>query len=205
MLHSYKLHIFPSLGRRSITSVTHYHHNDITGGIQHTNQLRKASRGGQDLSNRWRRLENSVRQKAALSNKLEAFAEYDASVPKSSQSSTLVKTSAKPIQLFHGFEVPEEPSPPADDECCMSGCAVCVYDLYEESLEAYKEAVAGLRNSLSALHIPEAEWPAQIRPKESTSPSREGPRKEVILSAFEEMERRLAMQHQKEAEATASG
>ncbi|KIJ91882.1 hypothetical protein K443DRAFT_685677 [Laccaria amethystina LaAM-08-1] len=35
--------------------------------------------------------------------------------------------------------------PPADDECCMSGCAVCVYDLYEESLASYEDSITTLR------------------------------------------------------------
>lgn len=75
----------------------------------------------------------------------------------------------------------------------MSGCAVCVYDLYEESLSAYKASVENLRSVLSALSIPEHEWPARIRTR-STSPTSSGvgvKQREVVLSAFEEMERVL--------------
>lgn len=75
----------------------------------------------------------------------------------------------------------------------MSGCAVCVYDLHEESLEAYNEAVAALRGSLTARHIPTVEWPAHIQPKESAPKAGQDSRKGVILSAFEEMERKLAL------------
>lgn len=80
----------------------------------------------------------------------------------------------------------------------MSGCAVCVYDLYEETLEAYKEAVLSLRNSLSALHIPEDEWPSCIRQQSSSESSGLNKRKDVVLDAFEEMERKLKL---KEAQA----
>lgn len=77
----------------------------------------------------------------------------------------------------------------------MSGCAVCVYDLHGESLEAYNEAVAALRTSLSALGIPPAEWPAHIRPKENSASTDKltESRKGVIMDAFEEMERKLAL------------
>lgn len=70
----------------------------------------------------------------------------------------------------------------------MSGCAICVYDLHEEELKAYKEAVSSLRNSLSALHIPEDEWPSSIRQQSSSDK-----RKEMVLDAFEEMERALKL------------
>ena len=85
----------------------------------------------------------------------------------------------------------------------MSGCAVCVYDLHEEALKAYKEALASLRNSLSALHIPVDEWPSSIRQQSSSEPSRPDKRKEVVLNAFEEMERALKLKRQSEAEAQA--
>lgn len=75
----------------------------------------------------------------------------------------------------------------------MSGCAVCVYDLYEESLVAYKESLSSLKSSLSALKIPEWEWPQVVQ----TTPGQDegetnGKRKDnVTLSAFEELERSL--------------
>jgi len=33
--------------------------------------------------------------------------------------------------------MPEEPETPLPGECCMSGCRVCVYDLYEQNLNQY--------------------------------------------------------------------
>ncbi|KDR72489.1 hypothetical protein GALMADRAFT_749745 [Galerina marginata CBS 339.88] len=79
----------------------------------------------------------------------------------------------------------------------MSGCAVCVYDLYEESLEAYQNALSSLRTSLTALNIPDYEWPLSVQQKRSKnstgSRSESEMRKETVLSAFEEMERALAL------------
>jgi hypothetical protein len=78
-----------------------------------------------------------------------------------------------------------------------------VYDLYEETLEAYKEAILSLQNSLSALDIPEDEWPPSIRHQDSGEPSTLDKRKEVILNAFEEMEKALKLKQQLEVEARA--
>ena len=81
----------------------------------------------------------------------------------------------------------------------MSGCAVCVYDLYEETLNTYKEAISSLRNSLSELHIPEDEWPSSIRHPGSSEPTQ----KEMVLNAFEEMEKALKLKRQSEVETQA--
>lgn len=39
---------------------------------------------------------------------------------------------------------PKPPLPPREpelDECCGSGCVVCVFDRYEQELERYREAL----------------------------------------------------------------
>ena len=77
----------------------------------------------------------------------------------------------------------------------MSGCAVCVYDLYEESVEHYKQSISALRASLSAQNIPESEWPYRIQTRGPLSPEGALERKNTILSAFEEMERKLEAKH----------
>ncbi|KAH7921831.1 hypothetical protein BV22DRAFT_994447, partial [Leucogyrophana mollusca] len=148
--------------------------------------IKNPGRGGQNLSERFRRLENTIRGKDAFAKKISALSQT------LNEPSTSARLPGGP-QLeknttFSGFIIPEEPKPPADDECCMSGCAICVYDLYEDSLTAYKESVASLRSSLVASGIPEYEWPSNIR-----HPVKEPGEKKtnVSLSAFEEMERAL--------------
>ena len=37
---------------------------------------------------------------------------------------------------------PQPPEKPLPQECCESGCPVCVYDLYAEALEGYRQALA---------------------------------------------------------------
>lgn len=53
------------------------------------------------------------------------------------------KVLAPPLQDLEDFykpdPMPDEPDYPTPDECCGSGCRVCVYDLYEQNLENYKK------------------------------------------------------------------
>ena len=40
---------------------------------------------------------------------------------------------------------PQPPEKPLPQECCESGCPICVYDLYAEALEEYRRALAEWR------------------------------------------------------------
>ncbi|KIJ91889.1 hypothetical protein K443DRAFT_114428 [Laccaria amethystina LaAM-08-1] len=156
-------------------------------------RLKKPSRGGRNLSERYRTLERALRGKEAFARGKE---ELDHHVPVISISVEDTNPKKESVETFHGFVVPQEPKPPADDECCMSGCAVCVYDLYEESLASYEDSIITLRKSLGALGILQDTWPLNVRPdvEQSTPESRKG----VILNAFEEMERKLKEKREKE-------
>jgi len=187
--------ILPTPQTRSITSRSTK--DEIT-------RLKKPSRGGRNLYERYRALERALRGKEAFARGKGELAHH---VPVISISVEDTNPKKESVETFHGFVVPQEPKPPADDgvlplnnpypdifinhttECCMSGCTVCVYDLYEESLASYEDSIAALRKSLGALGIPPDMWPPNVRPdvEKSTPESRKG----VILNAFEEMERKL--------------
>ncbi|KDQ60398.1 hypothetical protein JAAARDRAFT_191782 [Jaapia argillacea MUCL 33604] len=156
-------------------------------------------RGGQNLTERYHRLEKSLREKAALTQQIREIPVEGTVVTSPTPSAPSVVLRGKQPKTFRGFVVPEEPRPPSDDECCMSGCAICVYDLYEDSLTAYKSSIESLRTSLSTLKIPEQEWPIEVR---TPSGQVEAPMAErttnVALSAFEEMERRLAEKRERD-------
>ncbi|KAG2129339.1 hypothetical protein BD769DRAFT_1455863 [Suillus cothurnatus] len=154
------------------------------------NYWNNRSRGGQNLTERYRRLENTLRRENAITKQISevSLGVEDASKTRSSPLTSFSHYGAQnPPNTIAGFVIPEEPIPPSDEECCMSGCAICVYDLYEESLEAYKESIVALRLSLSALSIPDSEWPDRVRTNTPTAKKKQ----EVILDAFEEMERQL--------------
>lgn len=76
----------------------------------------------------------------------------------------------------------------------MSGCAVCVYDLYDESLAAYRESIAKVTATLNSMGVPESEWPNGLKSKGVE------PKKDVTLTVFEQME--LAMERRKQERLT---
>ncbi|KAK7034670.1 hypothetical protein VNI00_012312 [Paramarasmius palmivorus] len=98
------------------------------------------------------------------------------------------------VKTFKGLVIPVKPKEPASDECCMSGCAVCVYDLYDESLQAYHESVVKLKATLTNMGVSEAEWPVGLRSGDEKERKRDNP----TMSAFEEMERLLREKKEKE-------
>ncbi|KAJ3717575.1 hypothetical protein DFJ43DRAFT_1099327 [Lentinula guzmanii] len=121
-----------------------------------------SQRGGQNLSDRYIRLAKSLRGKETLE------AEYE-NIHRS---------------VLSGSNTGRLPAA----ECCMSGCAVCVYDLYEDSLTAYREAVAKVTGALKSMEVPEADWPRNLRTSERN--------KDVTLTVFEQME--LEIQRRKQ-------
>ena len=40
---------------------------------------------------------------------------------------------------------PGKPEPPLPAECCESGCAMCVWDVYNDQLQAWREAMVKWR------------------------------------------------------------
>lgn len=79
-------------------------------------------------------------------------------------------------------------------ECCMSGCAVCVHDLYNESLEEYNDTMRKMRASLTALGVQESNWPDRVRGSGNVSENEKvngGRKVNPIMSAFDAMEREL--------------
>ena len=77
----------------------------------------------------------------------------------------------------------------------MSGCAICVYDVYQESLDGYKTAMASVRASLTSMGVPMEQWPENIRLNSESKTSLP-----ISLSTFEEMERELKARREAEAQ-----
>ncbi|KAF7313980.1 Oxidoreductase-like domain-containing protein [Mycena chlorophos] len=148
--------------------------------------LKRPARGGQNLGNRYRRLEQSLRGKAALQK-------VEKGTGVSSESFPVESRRAGPrVVYFRGLEVPREPKPPASDECCMSGCAICVYDLYEEAQESYRAALATFRDALTMEGVPPSEWPASTRWDGVANALPAKGANTAVRDAFEELERALA-------------
>ncbi|KAJ2067766.1 hypothetical protein GGI08_001210, partial [Coemansia sp. S2] len=87
--------------------------------------------------------------------------------------------------------LPPKPEPPSNDDCCLSGCEFCVWDLYDDDMREYQKQAAVIRDAFEALHKP---VPACIRPeslRDAVDPT---------MRAFLDMEREMAMRIQHEAD-----
>jgi hypothetical protein len=112
MLRSLPIRFLATLGRRTITSDSNnYHHEAVTHGNLAKNPSRKPFRSGQNLSDRFVRLENSLRAKEVFSK------EPEETGSSSVLSTTPLKLNTN-VEMFRGFELPEEPKPPRDSGEC---------------------------------------------------------------------------------------
>ncbi|CAO1634110.1 unnamed protein product [Parajaminaea phylloscopi] len=79
-------------------------------------------------------------------------------VKPASEDLSLVTSSERPEVIIRGVRIPRRPIAPGSEDCCMSGCARCVYDLYKEDLEAYQDDMTHARTQLLAMDLQEGEW-----------------------------------------------
>ncbi|KAF8313381.1 hypothetical protein F5887DRAFT_908947 [Amanita rubescens] len=143
-------------------------------------QLSK-TRGGQNLSERYKRLERSLRGKdKGTGNEMRLTG-------KRSEGTRELKYEGSPrrriLKVSRDSLMRRRDKAEKGGECCMSGCAVCVYDLYEEAVEMWKVEVEGVKGRLREMGVDESEWPVGLQTRQ---------RKNVVQDAFEQLERELA-------------
>ncbi|SPO32416.1 related to ABC1 - ubiquinol--cytochrome-c reductase complex assembly protein [Ustilago trichophora] len=119
--------------------------------------------------------------------------------------------------LIRGIIIPLKPPPPGPEECCMSGCAHCAYDIYAEDLEDFHARLSSVRTQLSQLEprVKREEWRSDLLgefPEDveegDNEDMKERAQKEVdrvigdldpTMRAFLEMERKLKKQEREKA------
>ncbi|SCV69371.1 BQ2448_2391 [Microbotryum intermedium] len=112
------------------------------------------------------------------------------------------------------IQIPNKPEPPGPEDCCQSGCAICVYDVYLSSIEEYHDALSSTLEKLrkkvkeQSLTLAEKDWPHELGSfdafvKSGTSETVEGSKERAeeftrvkssldpSLRAFLDMEARL--------------
>ncbi|KAG0091407.1 hypothetical protein BGZ92_000740 [Podila epicladia] len=104
--------------------------------------------------------------------------------------SSFSRASQKGIN-YHGFKIPVKPTPPGAEDCCMSGCAHCVYDIYEEDRHEYKEALAKILDNIKKAGLPPP--PPDIVPASGAQggDAKDDDDMDPGMKAFLELERKL--------------
>lgn len=74
----------------------------------------------------------------------------------------------------------------------MSGCAVCVYDVYEEAVGRFREEVEGVKRRLGEMGVDAGEWPAELRGARDSAAAEGTVAGTIVKDAFEQLERELA-------------
>lgn len=58
-----------------------------------------------------------------------------------------IKDTKKDVPYGHSeVSLPTKPEPPADSDCCGSGCIPCVFDIYEQELKIWEQECNRIRN-----------------------------------------------------------
>ncbi|KAK3811188.1 MAG: oxidoreductase-like protein [Benniella sp.] len=96
---------------------------------------------------------------------------------------------------YHGFLIPVKPTPPGAEDCCMSGCAHCIYDIYEEDRQEYKQKLAKVLEEIEKAGLPP---PPNVSTGSDGSNSADGNKSneddsdmDPSMKAFLELERKL--------------
>ncbi|KDQ08145.1 hypothetical protein BOTBODRAFT_59497 [Botryobasidium botryosum FD-172 SS1] len=178
----------PPLARRlDIHSTTLRHISTSSHGV-----LPRPRRGGRNLSARyqlsvpWCPRANTLNEESPpLSPQGQAHAGASAAAERIGRE--------KDHYVVGGVSIPVKPKEPESDECCMSGCAVCVYDLYESTLEDYRDALASAHRELISKGVSRDLWPEDIKLLEggkNVARAHMSPAG-ASMDAFKELERRL--------------
>ena len=71
------------------------------------------------------------------------------------------KEAERRARIIAGVKLPERPEQPTN--CCMSGCINCVWDMYKDELQEWKEKRKDAK--LALLKRPDIPWPEDFGPE----------------------------------------
>ncbi|TIA72217.1 hypothetical protein E3P92_02099 [Wallemia ichthyophaga] len=133
--------------------------------IRHFCSTHTTPRSGRSLNSLWSKLqrenyESISTEPATTSIQTPTPNPGDLGHDKKEKSVESSKTHAHTIQ---GVEIPTKPNQPAPDECCMSGCPNCTYDIYADDLANYLAVAPKAASQLESKGVALDRWPMDLR------------------------------------------
>ena len=95
-------------------------------------------------------------------------------------------------QLEKQLSLLSKPAAPGSEDCCMSGCAVCVWDLYQDSFEEYKSQRSFLKAAKEELLLRSTSR-AEFEEEEEEEDDDTAEEIDPSIKAFRDMERALKL------------
>ncbi|KAF9923963.1 hypothetical protein FBU30_005983 [Linnemannia zychae] len=92
---------------------------------------------------------------------------------------------------YHGFKIPIKPTPPGAEDCCMSGCAHCIYDIYEEDRQEYSANLAKVLDEISKAGLPPPDIGNKTKDGDGAQSTNSDDDMDPGMKAFLELERKL--------------
>lgn len=105
---------FPKLVRTLSQDHDRTRHHDIDSESASSKRLKHPGRGGQNLSQRYERLERMLRGKEEYEREIEENQPIASASMSSMSSDRVVRAHKRPV-MFRGFVVPEKPPEPSED------------------------------------------------------------------------------------------
>ncbi|OBZ85172.1 hypothetical protein A0J61_06772 [Choanephora cucurbitarum] len=108
---------------------------------------------------------------------------FEAIEPTQTATTTAVASQSNVVYLKgKQIQLPQKPASP--DNCCMSGCVHCVWDLYQEDMEEYNEKKREIRDQFKEAGEP---LPPELQKRQDDQAEEMDP----TMKAFLEMEKKL--------------
>ncbi|KAL0077775.1 oxidoreductase-like protein [Phycomyces blakesleeanus] len=130
---------------------------------------------------------------AAVTGQQEAITSFSAAAAggdatQSTVSATQERKPPKEVVLLKGEPIPLPDKPEAPENCCMSGCAHCVWDMYQEDMEDFQAKREAIRQRFEEAGEP---LPAMLGRSNKSAAREVEEAMDPTMRAFLEMERKM--------------
>ncbi|TIA90314.1 hypothetical protein E3P99_01620 [Wallemia hederae] len=134
--------------------------------IRHFSATYTTRRSGRSLNSLWSKLQRqqfeSISTEPATTS-IQTPTTNPGELGHDKEEAEAATTTASKDTLIEGVRIPSKPSPPAPEECCMSGCVNCTYDIYADDLASYLAIAPKAASQLELKGVDVARWPDDLK------------------------------------------